>query len=199
VRSKNEELLFAFQAIASQAKYQGNPQARKICEKLTKLLCGLYLELKGQLFYPVREHLNRAIIYTDPVEMLDRQEYRNTLFHKLDIVETAIVRGQAIELYRLDDYYGKGKVGFRRIWLLQLIYHDIAWYLICEDCENGHFSVERVNRFTDYCEIIDSEWRGLALQEHGLKIAQKLLKNGWGLFLGKPEQQQAQLQGQLKL
>jgi len=56
-----------------------------------------------------------------------------------------------------------------------------------------------VNRFTDYCEIIDSEWRGLALQEHGLKIAQKLLKNGWGLFLGKPEQQQAQLQGQLKL
>jgi hypothetical protein len=29
-----DELLFAFQAIASQAKYQGNPQARKICEKL---------------------------------------------------------------------------------------------------------------------------------------------------------------------
>jgi hypothetical protein len=118
VRSKNEELLFAFQAIASQAKYQGNPQARKICEKLTKLLRGLDLELKGQLFYPVREHLNPAIIYTDPVEMLDRPEYRNTLFHKLDIVETAIVRGQAIELYRLDDYYGKGKVGFRRIWPL---------------------------------------------------------------------------------
>jgi len=83
-----------------------------------------------------------------------------------------------IELYRLDDYYGKGKVGFRRIWLLQLIYHDIAWYLICEDCENGHLSVERMNRFTGYCEIIDSEGRGLALQEHRLKIAQKLLKNG---------------------
>jgi hypothetical protein len=62
--------IFAFQAIASQAKYQGNPQARKICEKLTKLLRGLDLELKDQLFYPVREHLNRAIIYTDPVEML---------------------------------------------------------------------------------------------------------------------------------
>jgi hypothetical protein len=44
------------------------------CEKLTKLLRGLDLELKGQLFYPVREHLNPAIIYTDPVEMLDRQE-----------------------------------------------------------------------------------------------------------------------------
>jgi len=188
VRSKNEELVFAFQSIASQAKYQGNPQAHKICEKLTKLLRGLDIKLKGQLFYPLREHLNRALIYTEPVEMLDRQKYRNTLFHKLDIVETAIVRGQAIELYRQDDYYGKGKVGFRRILPLQLIYHDIAWYLICEDCENGHLSVERVHRFSDYCEIIHLEGRGLAVHEHRLRIAQKLLKSGWRLFLGKPEQ-----------
>ena len=194
-----EELLFAFQAIASQAKYQGNPQARQICEKLTKLLRGLDIELKGELFYPVREQLNRAIIYTDPVEMLDRQEYRNTLFHKLDIVETAIVRGQAIELYRDSDPYGRGKVGFRRIWPLQLIYHDIAWYLICEDCDNGHLSVVRVNRFSDYCEIIDLEGRGLAVQGQRLKIAQKLLKNGWGLSLGSLESQQAELQGTLKL
>jgi hypothetical protein len=56
-----------------------------------------------------------------------------------------------------------------------------------------------VNRFTDYCEIIDPEGRGLALQEQSLKIAQKLLKNGWGLFLGNPEQQQAELEGTLKL
>lgn len=194
-----EELKFAFQAIASQAKYQGNPQARRIREKLTKLLRGLDIELKGELFYPVRQHLNRAIIYTDPVEMLDRQANQNTLFHKLDIVETAIMRGQAIELYRDRNPYGKSHLGFRQIWPLQLIYHDIAWYLICESCDTGHLSVERVNRFTDYCEIIDAEGRGLAAQEQSLKIAQKLLKNGWGLFLGKPEQQQAELQGTLKL
>ncbi|MEG4588955.1 WYL domain-containing protein [Microcoleus sp. MOSTC5] len=194
-----DELLFAFQAIASQAKYQGNPQARQICEKLTKRLRGLDIELQGKLFYPVREQLNRAIIYTDPVEMLDRQEYRNTLFHKLDIVETAIVRGQAIELFRQSNYYGKSHLGFRQIWPLQLIYHDIAWYLICENYENGHLTVERVNRFTDHCKILDVEARGLAPQQQSLKIAHKLLKNGWGLFLGKPEQQKAELQGTLKL
>ncbi|MBE9186520.1 WYL domain-containing protein [Microcoleus sp. LEGE 07076] len=194
-----DELIFAFQAIASQAKYQGNPQARRICEKLTKLLRGLDIELKGELFYPVREHLNRAIIYTDPVEMIDRQNNQHNLFQKLDIVETAIVRGQAIELYRQSNYYGKSHLGFRRIWPLQLIYHDIAWYLICQYCDNGHLTVERVNRFTDYCEIIDAEGRGSAAQLQSLKIAQKLLKNGWGLFLGKPEQQQAELQGTLKL
>ncbi|NJL65934.1 MAG: WYL domain-containing protein [Microcoleus sp. SM1_3_4] len=194
-----EELQVAFQALASQAKNQGNPQVRRIYEKLTKLLRGLDIELKGELFYPVRQHLNRAIIYTDPVEMLDRREYQNTLFHKLDIVETAIVRGQSIELYRQSNYYGKSHLGFRRIWPLQLIYHDIAWYLICEACDTGHLSVERVNRFTDYCEIVDAEGRGLALQEQRLKIARKLLKNGWGLSLGKLEQQQAELQGTLKL
>ncbi len=194
-----EELQVAFQALTSQAKYQGNAQARRICEKLTKLLRGLDIELKGKLFYPVREHLNRAIIYTDPVEMLDRQEHRNTLFHKLDIVETAIVRGQAIELYRDSNPYGKSHIGFRRIWPLQLIYHDIAWYLICEYYDNGHLTVERVNRFTDHCEIIDVEGRSLAAQQQSLKIAHKLLKNGWGLFLGNPEQQQAELQGTLKL
>jgi predicted DNA-binding transcriptional regulator YafY len=193
-----EELQVAFQAIASQAKYQGNPQVRRIYEKLSKLLRGLDIELKGQLFYPVREYINRAIIYTDPVEMLDRQEYQNTLFHKLDIVETAIVRGQAIELYR-NDNYAKRHNGFKQLWPLQLIYHDIAWYLICQDCDSGHLSIERVNRFSEHCEIIDLEGRGLAAQEQSLKIAHKLLKNGWGLFLGDSEPQQAELQGKLKL
>ncbi|MEG4320842.1 MULTISPECIES: WYL domain-containing protein [unclassified Microcoleus] len=194
-----EELQVAFQALASQAKHQGNAQVRRIYEKLTKLLRGLDIELKGELFYPVRQHLNRAIIYTDPVEMIDRQNNQHTLFHKLELVETAIVRGQAIELYRQSNYYGKSHTGFRRIWPLQLIYHDIAWYLICQDCDSGHLTVERVNRFSDHCEIIDREGRGLAAQEQNLKIAQKLLKNGWGLYLGKPEQQQAELEGTLKL
>jgi hypothetical protein len=106
---------------------------------------------------------------------------RKTLFHKLDIVETAIVQGQAMayasayayELYRQSDYYGKGNVGFRKIWPLQLIYHDIAWYLICEYCDNGHLTVERVNRFTDHCEIIDVTGLGLAAQLQSLKIAHK--------------------------
>ncbi|MEG4803593.1 WYL domain-containing protein [Microcoleus sp. ARI1-B5] len=194
-----EELQVAFQALASQAKHQGNAQVRRIYEKLTKLLRGLDIELKGELFYPVRQHLNRAIIYTDPVEMIDRQNNQHTLFHKLDIVETAIVRGQSIELYRQSNYYGKSHTGLRRIWPLQLIYHDIAWYLICQDCDSGHLTVERINRFSDYCEIIDPEGRGLAAQEQNLKIAQKLLKNGWGLYLGKPKQQQAELEGTLKL
>jgi hypothetical protein len=47
-----EELLFAFQAIASQAKYQGNPQARQICEKLTNIMSDrlTIISRSGQVF-----------------------------------------------------------------------------------------------------------------------------------------------------
>jgi hypothetical protein len=64
-----EELKVAFNALASQAKYQGDGLLRRIYETLSKRLRGLDLELKGEFFYPVRQHLNRAIIYTDPEEM----------------------------------------------------------------------------------------------------------------------------------
>jgi WYL domain len=192
-----EELQVAFNALASQAKYQGNPQARRIYTTVAKRLRGFDLELKGEFFYPVRQHLNRAIVYTDPDEMAERGEYRNTLFHQLDIVEQAIVQGQAIEVYRNSDPYGRKRVGMMRVWPLQLIYYDRAWYLIYEYCENGLLAISRVNRFSDYCQFISLPARGLTAQEQSLQKAHKLLENGWGLYLGELEEQQSELQGKL--
>lgn len=193
-----EELQVAFQALASQAKYQGNQQARRIYETLEKRLRGLNLERKGEFFYPLRQYLNRAIVYTDPDEMMADRNNRNTLFHQLDLVEQAILQGQAIAVSRISDPYGEGRVGEMKIWPLQLVYHDIAWYLIYEGYPNGPLAVGRLNRFSDYCQII-SPGRGLVAQQQSLEKAHKLLKNGWGLKLGSLEQQQAELQGQLPL
>ena len=67
---RRDELQVAFNALASQAKYQGDPQARQIHRALTKRLRGLDVELNGQLFYPVRQQMNRAIIHTDLEEMM---------------------------------------------------------------------------------------------------------------------------------
>lgn len=194
-----QELQVAFNALASTAKYQGDPQVRRIYQTLVKRLRGLDLELKGQFFYPVRQHLNRAINYTDPEEMRAKGENRNTLFHKLDVVERAISQGQAIKISRSSDPYGRSRVGLIQVWPLQLIYYDIAWYLIYEDCSNGHLAVGRVNRFKDYCQILTPQGRGLVAQQQSLINAHKLLDNGWGLNLGELEEQQAELQGQLKL
>ncbi len=194
-----EELQVACNALASIANYQGEPQVRRIYQTLVKRLRGLDLELKGQFFYPVRQHLNRAINYTDPEEMRAKGKNRNTLFHQLDVVERAISQGQAIEISRSSDPYGKRRVGLMQVWPLQLIYYDIAWYVIYEYYSNGHLAVGRVNRFKDYCKILTPQGRGLALQQQSLMNAHKLLEFGWGLNLGELEEQQAELQGRLTL
>jgi len=192
------ELQVAFEALASAAKYQGNPQTKRIYETLSQRLRGLDLELKGQLFYPIRQYLNRAINYTDPEEMMAKKENRNNLFHQLDLVEEAISQGQAIEIYRSSDPYRQNNTGFMQVWPLQLIYYDIAWYLIYENYSNNHLVVARINRLTNYCQIIDVNGRSLISQYQSLNKAHQLLENGWGLYLGNNEEQQAELRGELK-
>ena len=108
----------------------------------------------------------------------------------------AISKGQAIEISRGSDPYLRGYIGPLQIWPLQLIYHDIAWYLIYEYCSNGHLAVGRVNRFKNYCKILTCH-RSLDAQHMILHNAHKLIENGWGFYLGDPAQQQAELQCQL--
>lgn len=186
-----------FSALASQAKYQGDPQARQIYRALTKRLRGLDVELNGQLFYPVRQQMNRAIIYTDLEEMMAQGQNQDNLFHKWDVIVEAISKGQAIEISRGSDPYQLGKIGPLQVWPLQLIYHDIAWYLLYEYCNNGHLAIGRVNRFKNYCKIRNCPNRSLDTQHVTLQNAHKLIKNGWGFYLGEPAEQKAELQCQL--
>ena len=55
-----EELQFALNALLSQAKYQGDSQARRIYQTLSQRLKPMDLDSKGELFYPVRAHFNRV-------------------------------------------------------------------------------------------------------------------------------------------
>ncbi|AFZ61253.1 WYL domain-containing protein [Anabaena cylindrica FACHB-243] len=192
------ELKVAFNAIASQAQYQGDAQVRRIYEILSKRLRGLDMELKGEFFYPTRQHLNRAIIHTDPEEMVTKGENRDTLFHQLPLVEKAISKGEAIEISRSNDFYGFNRTGRIQVFPLQLIYHDIAWYLLYEYCENGHLAIGRLNRFNNHCKFLKMLPRGLEKQRENLAKAHKLLENGWGLNLGEPEPQKLELEGTLK-
>jgi hypothetical protein len=193
-----EQLQVMMCALESQGKYQGNPQARQLHELLSRRLRGLESATPGQFLYPVRQHLNRAIMETDPLEMMKRGNNQNTLFHQQATVEQAIASAQAIELSRKCDPYGRGLVGPLRLWPLQLVYHDIAWYLIYEYCETGHLAIGRFDRFGDYCQLL-TQHRTLEHQSQSLKNAHRLLQNGWGLYLGDPEEQAAELAGTLTL
>lgn len=192
------ELRVALQAIAAQAQHQGNPLARRVYERLERRLRGLDLALDGQLFYPVRTQLDRAITHTDPEEMMRRGQYRHTLFHQLDAVEAAIASGTAIEIYCSRNPYGTATLGCQAIYPLQLVYHEIAWYLLYEELDTGHFVIERVDRLGDHCRRLAQGDRGLAAQREGLRRAQQLLRDGWGLYLGDRQQQRQELAGRVE-
>ncbi|MEM7771410.1 MAG: WYL domain-containing protein [Cyanobacteria bacterium P01_A01_bin.37] len=196
---QKDELRLAIQALQSQAHHQGDPTARRVCERLELRLRGLNLETKGHLFFPVRSHLNRVIVHTDPEEMMQRGQYRKTLFHQLDVIENAIAQGQRIEIYRQREPYHTMDIGHMTVYPMQLIYSDIAWYLLYEYVENGHFEVERLDRLSNSVTIVDANGRGTDTQLKRLTIAHQLLTQGWGLYLGNPEEQQQEKAGKLGL
>jgi hypothetical protein len=193
-----EELQLALNALASQAQHQGDPQARRIYKQVSQRLRNSDLAENGGFFYPVKTQLNRAIVHTDPEEMMMKLENRDTLFHCLPTLETAIVQGTVVELYRVRDPY-RGKKGYLEAYPLQLIYQNHAWYLLYEEVGTEHLATSRIDRFKNHARVLDASGRGIEAQWERLKAAHKLLKNGWGLFLGEPEDQQLERQGKLPL
>ena len=192
-----DELRTTFQSLAAHAKSQRDPNVRQVFQTLEQRLRGLNFESAGQLFYPVRTQLDRAIVYADPEEMMNKGHYRHTLFHQLIALETAIFKGQVIKLYRQRDLYSQITTGYIQVYPLQLIYVDIAWYLLYEDRSTQHLEVERVDRFSDYLRVVDPEGRGLPAQQQSLKTAHRLLSNGWGLYLGNAAEQSEERAGQI--
>jgi len=193
---RDEELPVVLDALALQARSLGDPQARRTDRRLRKRLRGLDAERNGRLFYPVRQQLDRAVVYTDSEQMWAAGEYQNNLFHRWDELTEAIGTGSAIELSRASDPYAQGQVGRMRLFPLQLIYREVAWYLIYETEPPGHLAVARVDRFHNYLHGLGKQ-RDRDEQARRLRQAHQLLLQGWGLFLGSPEQQQAELQGEL--
>ena len=191
-----KDLQVALNALNSMAKYQRSPQAIRIYQELEQKLRGKQILESADYLYPVRSQIDRAIIYTDLDEMLDIKKNRYNLYHCLDQVEAAIAIGQAITIYRYTDPYSQ-KIGYLQVFPLQLIYRDIAWYLLYEYVENGHIEIERIDRFTDQIQFVNQP-RGTDLQKSSLNVAMNLFKKGWGLFLGEPSEQAREIAGTLE-
>jgi predicted DNA-binding transcriptional regulator YafY len=194
-----QELKIAFDALESMAIYQGDTVARQIHSQLKKRIKGLDINKKEDFFYPIRKNLNRAINYTDSEEMILTGRNQRNLYHRIPELETAIIKGQAIEISRKEDLFNQGNIGLEIIIPLQLIYYNIAWYLVYENCVNNQLIIGRVNRFSNYFKVVSLAGRHIEAQKESLKKTEFLLKNGWGLNLGNKEEQELELQGKLTL
>lgn len=190
------DLQLALNSMQAIAHDQGDLRYRQTLEKIEKYLRGFDF---GQTNpnYPIRQNLNRPVNWTDPEEMMIKGEYKNTLFHHLATLEQAIWNGQAIEIIRHSSPYHNKHMGEHIVIPLQLIFYNVAWYLLYEDCKNHSFVIGRMNRFADHCQIITLQGRGIQAQQENLQQAHKLLQNGWGLNLGNPEEQTQECLGKL--
>ena len=188
------ELQAALNALQSQAKYQRDPQVKQIYQTVSRRLYGASNQ---DGLYPLRTQLDRVIVQTDPEEMMLRGQYRNTLFHQLAQVEAAILEGQALELYHCHHPYSSAKPRYVQVYPLQLIYSDIAWYLLHEDYHNEHLAIVRLDRFSEYCLVLGDCPRGLKKQLQSLQQAHRLLETGWGVYLGNSEEQKQELRKEL--
>ncbi len=190
------ELSMALQALATQA--QADVALKQVYETLEKRLRGWDLELAGQLFYPVRTQLHRSIIYTDPAEMMQHGHYRHTLLDHLESLQSSILQGLPIELCQRSNPYQPEATGQRlQVYPLQLIYVDIAWYLLHEQLDNGYLTISRLDRLSDHYQILNPQGRGVESQFQSLEIAHQLLTSGWGLYLGSVEAQRQERLGNL--
>jgi predicted DNA-binding transcriptional regulator YafY len=194
------EFKTAFDALKALGTYQGDPRIKEIYDTLTKRLKGFELDNEAEFFYPVRQNISQVINYTNPEEMMRKKQNRHTLYHQIHLLENAIIKGKVIEISRITDLYNNhqdSKIGIEIVWPLQLIYHDISWYLVYEKCKNSHLVIGRLNRFSDYCEVIPGG-RGIKAQQYSLSSVYELLNNGWGLFLGEQQEQELELRGKLE-
>ena len=187
------ELQVALHTLKDIGQQLGDPTVYGLHQKLAKRLRGV--DFAEEMLYPVRSQLNRVIIATDPDQMRLQRIYQETLFDRLADVETAILAGQSIELYyRQSPYQNQGQQ-FLRVYPLQLLYHDVAWYLITEDVNSGYLAAVRLDRLSSHLQPLEEVPRGKKKQLDRLRAVHQLLQVGWGISLGSVAQQQQELAG----
>jgi hypothetical protein len=191
------ELKTALNALRSLAMYQQDPLINDLYDKIVRRL-GIQ-PASEDFIYPVRSHINQTIVYTDPTEMMSRSCYRYTLFEHLEEIEAAILHGQAIEIYRERQAFKTSDVGYFKVWPLQLVYSDIAWYLLCEEVESRKLAFRRLDRFSGHFKLLPEHQRSLEEQYQSMEAAHALRRQGWGLSLGSVEDQKLERSGQQEL
>ena len=142
---------------------------------------------------PVRAFANRSIVSTALVRPDSLAAERQA-----ELLETAIVERRRVELERYASVasFADSPNGAFRAWPLQLLFHNIGWYLIYEEDtvgrEEGLIRSERIDRLA----LRRSE-RGYRRSEeahaHGLSRLQTLLHLSGGIYFGDNLEAQLQL------
>jgi len=183
ILTKNE-LIQVFHLLEAQAKSLADPIALSIYETFRDNLSQSQITLSE--VYPVRAIYNRTIVDLDTLP-------QSSLAHKISELETAIEEGQLLELNRIQ---GGGRFSlepdnFFLAYPLQIVFHNIGWYLafeIAEDKNKGLFKFERLDRL--FLGQKQSQQRNRKTQDESLKKLKHLYQSSGGIYLGNNSQDQ---------
>ena len=180
------DLLKVASVLQAQAKNIEDPTALGLLDTLRDRLQRSQHDLAD--LYPVRAIGNRSIV---DVERLPPSALARTLSQ----LEHEIEVGQLLELNR---FAGVGRFeptddGFFRAWPLQIVFHNIAWYLAYERADGpevGLLQFERLDRL--FRGRPQPQQRDGTAQHQALQRLQRLYQASGGLFLGHSAKMQRQ-------
>jgi hypothetical protein len=165
-----------------------DPSAQNLLAELDERLGWAGISANGVA--PVRSYARHAVVDTKLVR-------RDSLAapRRADAIEAAIVEHRRVLLER---YSGVGSFadspdGELRVWPLQLIFHNVGWYLLYEEDQVGHeqglIRSERLDRLA-----LRSSDGGLrrSPEEHATALArlERLLHHSGGIYFGSDLEQQ---------
>ncbi len=127
------------------------------------------------LAYPVEAIGNRVVPDTS------HEDYRD-LVRRL---EPHIRRGQEVVIRKFFHPWEQAahKAVVHTVVPLQFLFHDVAWYLLAEDCADRQFKVFRIDRLETSVQQTGTPARGAAKQQQALAEAHDLLELGWGVLI----------------
>ena len=174
------ELIKLFEIVQSQAKILDDPQALEIYQVFQKRLSQTNILQKSDRIYPVRAIANNTIVNFDYL-------HSSAMGNNIAQLETAIVEARLLEVNRfagVGRYIGDEK-DFFKIYPLQIIFFNFAWYLGYESVTGetpGLLRFERLDRL--FLGTPQTQQRSQKEQEKKLNNLQKLQKAGAGIYLG---------------
>lgn len=170
------ELLRVYHSLEGQAKHLSDPIALTAYETFQQRL--KYIGLDTYSSYPVRKVVDQPIVnpkYLPDLALAQPQQSAR--------LEEAIQTGEIINLRRMAGtgrFPGDSDAPFEAL-PLQIVYHNVAWYLGYQRLDNLLFCYERLVRLT--ADFTGRRRTGLE-QQQALQQLERLQQAGYGLFLG---------------
>lgn len=175
-----DDLLQIYQLVDKQVLSLDNPIETRAVNRLRQGLEWARFDLKN--LYPVRSIAGGNIVNSD---LLSNQSLATA--DESQKLEQAIRSGQAIRVGRFKGagQYQEQPDSEKIIWPLQIVFHNIAWYLgyeLAEGDQKGLYCYERLDRLYQSGPV--GKPRSHAEQKRSLDSLELLRSQSYGLYLG---------------